>query len=151
MHVCTPTHTSGPVSRRGTVASQPERRQENVVSDHLIGLAPDRQRSPCQPVRGPELTPQSYFGWGWLHAVGPRKVANLEPQSICLCHRCSLFKHSLTVFTSRHVTLTHTLGVIQTHPDTERNQDRPNGFLLILNHLFTHLVQQFSSIGDTDT
>lgn len=55
MRACTATHTSGPASKRelrplsqsGIGAGG----GGGVVSDHLIGLAPDRQRSPHQPAR----------------------------------------------------------------------------------------------------
>lgn len=89
--------------QEGVEASQPERHQGNVVSDHLIGLAPDRKRSLRQPVRGPKLTLQSHSGSAWLRAERLRKTANPGPQSFCLCHYWSLFNHSLAVFTSGHI------------------------------------------------
>jgi len=68
-HTCMHTNTHLWASlQEGVEASQPERHQGNVVSDHLIGLAPNRQRALRQPVRGPELTLRRHFGW--LHAAG---------------------------------------------------------------------------------
>lgn len=84
--VCMHTNTHlWAIVQEGAEASQPEWRMGNVVSDHVIGLAPDRERSPRQPVRGPELTLQSRLGSGWLHAERLRKATNLESQSHCLC------------------------------------------------------------------
>lgn len=87
--------------QEGVEALQPEWRQGNVVSDHLIGLAPDRQRLLRQLVRGPKLTLKRHFGSGWLHAERLRKkTKNVEPQSFCLCHYWSLFNRWLAAFTS---------------------------------------------------
>lgn len=90
--------------QEGVEASQPERHQGNVVSDHLIGLAPDRKRLLHQPVRGPKLTLQSHFGSVWLCAESLRKTANPGPQSFCLCHYWLLFNHFSSSF---HIIKTH--------------------------------------------
>lgn len=63
-HACMRTNTHLWASlQEGAEASQSERRQGNIISDHLIGLAPDRQPLPRQTVRGPELTLRSRFGY----------------------------------------------------------------------------------------
>lgn len=98
--------------QEGVETLQPEWRQGNAVSDHVIGLAPDRQRLLRQPVRGPKLTLQSYFGFGWLHAITLRKTEYIGPQSFCLCHYWALFNHSLVVFKSS--------GHINKHAHTQR-------------------------------
>ncbi len=124
-HACMHTNTHLWASlQEGVEASQPERRQGNVVSDHLIGLAPDRQRSLRQPVRGPKLTLQSHFGSGWLRAERLRKTENPELQSFCLCHYWSLFNHSLAVFTSsRHISKhSHTRNHTNTLRDKQREE-----------------------------
>lgn len=149
-HACTQTHTSGPASRREAEASQPERRQGNVVSDHLIGLAPDRQRSLRQPVRGPKLTLQSHFGSGWLRAERLRKT-NPEPQSFCLCHYWSLSNRSLAVFTSSgHIRKipVHTVAATQAESGTQINLLDLCWYRIIYSHA---LCNSFSLVGDTDT
>lgn len=122
MQACTETHTFLWASlQEGAKAFQPGQRLGNIVSDHLIGLAPDRQRSPRQSVGGPELTLQRHFSSASLRAEWLIKAANLEPQSFCLCHHSSLFNHLNTVFTSsRHKPFMHTLRATNTHSQAER-------------------------------
>lgn len=145
-HACMHTNTHLWASlQEGAEASQPERRQGNVVSDHLIGLAPDRQRSLRQPVRGPKLTLQSHFGSGWLRAERLRKTANPEPQSFC-------------PVTAGHYLTIHWQFSQHSHTQEHTRQGRQTGRRTKINpldlcrccHLFTHLVQQLSLIGDID-